>query len=95
MNLRISDSKDGQWSDFPWDWRFDNTKRKKFENMRIKSDKYFLAGKFLIGGIIMNHIISSINALYILRLNDDNNLFLEPSIQLSNGSYNYGLSLRF
>ena len=94
-HLRMRDSKVGQWSDFPWDWRFDNTKRKKFENMRIKSDKYFLAGKFLIGGIIMNHIISSINALYILRLNDDNNLFLEPSIQLSNGSYNYGLSLRF
>ena len=27
----------------------DHTKRKKFENMRIKSDKYFLVGKFLVG----------------------------------------------
>ena len=94
-HLRMRDAKEGQWSDYPWDWRFDNTKRKKFENMRIKSDKYFLAGKFLIGGIILNHIISSINALYIFRLNDDRTLFLEPSIQESNGSYNYGLSLRF
>ena len=42
--------------------------------MRIKSDKYFLVGKFLVGGVIMNHIISSINTLYILRINEGNTL---------------------
>jgi len=94
-HLRMRDSKEGQWSDHPWDWRSDHTKRKKFENMRIKSDKYFLVGKFLIGGVIMNHIISSINALYILRINEDNTLSLKPSIQKSNGIYRYGLSLEF
>ena len=66
-----------------------------FENMRIKSDKYFLVGKFLVGGIIMNHIISSINTLYILRINEGNTLSLKPSIQRSNGIYIYGLSLEF
>ena len=94
-HLRMRDSKGGQWSDHPWDWQSDHIKRKKFENMRIKSDKYFLVGKFLVGGIIMNHIISSINTLYILRINEGNTLSLKPSIQRSNGIYRYGLSLEF
>ena len=94
-HLRMRDSKEGQWSDHPWDWQLDHIKRKKFENMRIKSDKYFLVGKFLVGGVIMNHIISSINTLYILRINEGNTLSLKPSIQKSNGFYRYGLSLEF
>ena len=94
-HLRMRDSKEGQWSDYPWDWQSDHNKRKKFENMRIRSDKYFLVGKFLVGGVIMNHIISSINTLYILRINEDNTLSLKPSIQKSNGIYRYGLSLEF
>ena len=94
-HLRMRDSKEGQWSDYPWDWQSNHIKRKKFENMRIKSDKYFLAGKFLVGGIIMNHIISSINTLYIFRINEDNTLSLKPSIQKLNGIYRYGLSLEF
>ena len=94
-HLRMRDSKEGQWSDHPWDWQSDHIKRKKFENMRIKSDKYFLVGKFLVGGIIMNHIISSINTLYILRINEGNTLSLKPSFRRSNGIYRYGLSLEF
>ena len=94
-HLRMRDSKVGQWSDYPWDWQSDHIKRKKFEDIRIKSDKYFLVGKFLVGGIIMNHIVSSINTLYILRINEENTLSLKPSIQKSNGIYRYGLSLEF
>tara|TARA_B100000212_G_scaffold226240_1_gene171796 strand:- start:5 stop:520 length:516 start_codon:yes stop_codon:yes gene_type:complete len=94
-HLRMRDSKEGQWSDYPWDWQSDHSKRKKFEKMRIKSDKYFLVGKFLVGGVIMNHIISSINTLYIIRINEDNTLLLKPSIQKINGIYRYGLSLEF
>ena len=94
-HLRMRDSKEGQWSEHPWDWQFDHNKRKKFENMRIKSDKYFLVGKFLIGGIIINHIVSSINTLYIFRINEENTLSLKPSIQKLNGVYRYGLSLEF
>ena len=94
-HLRMRDSKEGQWSEHPWNWRSDHIKQKKFENMRIKSDKYFLVGKFLVGGIIMNHIVSSINTLYILRINEENTLSLKPSIQMLNGIYRYGLSLEF
>ena len=94
-HLRMRDEKKGQWSEHPWDWNKNDTNRKKFENMRIDSDKYFLAGKFLIGGIIMNHIISSINTLYITRLNSDNKISLKPLIYNINGDYKYMISLEF
>ena len=94
-HLRMRDSKEGQWSEHPWDWQSKHIKRKKFENMRIKSDKYFLVGKFLVGGLIMNHIVSGINTLYILRSNEENTLSLKPSIQKLDGIYIYGLSLEF
>ena len=94
-HLRMRDGKKGQWSEHPWDWNKNNANRKKFENMRINSDKYFLAGKFLVGGIIMNHIISSINTLYITRLNSDNKISLRPLIYNLNGDYKYMISLEF
>ena len=94
-HLRMRDSKEGQWSNHPWDWQNDNYKRAKFENMRIESDKYFLAGKFLIGGVILNHIISSINTLYIIRLNEESKISLVPSIERSTSSYKYVLSFYF
>ena len=91
----MRDEKIGQWSEHPWDWNKNHANRKKFENMRIDSDKYFLAGKFLIGGIIMNHIISSINTLYITRLKSDNKISLKPSIYNLSGNYKYMISLEF
>ena len=94
-HLRMRDEKIGQWSEHPWDWNNNHANRKKFENMRIDSDKYFLAGKFLIGGIIMNHIISSINTLYITRLNSDNKISLKTLIYKSNRDYKYMISLEF
>ena len=94
-HLRMRDEKIGKWSEHPWDWNKNHANRKKFENMRIDSDKYFLVGKFLIGGIIMNHIISSINTLYITRLKSDNKISLKPSIYNLNGDYKYMISLEF
>jgi len=94
-HLRMRDGKKGQWLEHPWDWNKNDAKRKKFENMRINSDKYFLAGKFLIGGIIMNHIISGINTLYITRLNLDNKISLKPSMYNLDGNYKYMISLEF
>ena len=93
-HLRMRDSKEGEWANHPWDWQSDEFKRKNFEKMRIRSDKFFLGGKFLIGGIIMNHIISSINTLYLIRIDEENSISLKPSIQILNGSYIYGFSLQ-
>ena len=91
----MRDEKKGQWVEHPWDWNKNDAKRKKFENMRIDSDKYFLAGKFLIGGIIMNHIISGINTLYINRLGLDNKITLKPSMYNLDGNCKYMISIEF
>ena len=63
--------------------------------MRINSDKYFLAGKFLIGGIIINHIISGINTLYLTRLSFDNKISFKPLLSNVNGDFKYMISLEF
>jgi hypothetical protein len=94
-HLRMRDDKEGQWQDFPWDWGDNDDKRKKFENMRIASDKYYLGGKFLIGGIIMNHIISAINTLYIIRLNEDKKLSLKSSINYNQKNLQYIITMQF
>ena len=43
----------------------------KFEKMRINSDKLAKYGQYTLGLITLNHIVSSINSLYLSRLNDD------------------------
>ena len=44
---------------------------KKFEEMRIRSDKLSKYGEYTIGIITLNHIISAINSLYLSRLNEN------------------------
>ena len=66
-HLRMRDGMEGKWAGRNWQW--DTVKhREKFESMRIQSDRLSLAGQFFIGGIILNHIVSAIDALYLYRL---------------------------
>ena len=51
-----------KWS---WDTR---SNMEKFELMRIRSDYFAKAGEYIIGTIVLNHIVSAIDALYLLRL---------------------------
>ena len=94
-HLRMRDAKEGQWEKYPWNWGNNDDQREKFEKMRISSDKYYLGGKFLIGGIIMNHIISTINTLYIIRLKEGTELSSRPSLNLKDRSIKYLISMKF
>lgn len=51
-----------QWS---WDTR---SNMEKFELMRIRSDYFSKAGEYILGAIVLNHIVSAIDALYLVRL---------------------------
>ena len=93
-HLRMRDSKEGQWSSSPWYWEGGEEYRKKFEKMRIDSDKLYFTGRFIIGGIILNHIISGINALYISRVNDKN-YSLSPMVKFHSNDVQYLLSVKF
>ena len=93
-HLRMRDSKEGQWSSSPWYWEGGEKHRRKFEKMRIDSDKLYFTGRFIIGGIILNHIISGINALYISRVNDKNYSF-SPMVKFHSNHVHYLFSLKF
>ncbi len=92
-HLRMRDGKEGQWSSYPWLWGGGNSFRKRFERMRIDSDKLFFTGKFIIGGIMLNHIVSGINALYLKRLKNNNKLSLSPMIEINNNDIRYLFNL--
>ena len=80
-----------------WDWQWDSEdNRKKFEDHRIKSDKYALATKFVIGGIILNHIISAIDALYLqnISLNEKVSLQTLYNSQTQSVQYSFSVSLK-
>ena len=88
-HLRMRDGKEGQWSSHPWFWEGGDVYRKRFEKMRIDSDKLFFTGKFIIGGIILNHIVSGINALYLTRTDSKKIYSFSPSIKLHKNEMRY------
>ncbi len=93
-HLRMRDGKEGQWSSYPWLWEGGSSLRTRFERMRINSDKLFFTGKFIIGGILLNHIVSGINTLYLTRLKNNNRLSLSPVIEINNNDIRYLFNLQ-
>ena len=93
-HLRMRDGKAGQWSSYPWLWDGGDSYRDRFEKMRIDSDKLFFSGKFIIGGIILNHIVSGINTLYLTKLQNSKRLSLLPSLEMHNNEIHYLFNVR-
>jgi hypothetical protein len=75
-------------SDLFWKWDSD-VSRQQYRQLRISSDKVFNNGKFVIGTILLNHIISAVNAARLVRMYNtsmDSKLeswWLESSLQES------------
>ena len=78
-----------------YDWAWDTeSNRKKFENMRINSDGLAKTGEFLIGAIVLNHIISAIDALYLVRLQRIQSINLNPVLHQNRYS-GFNINIRF
>ena len=93
-----------RWRDFNaiyeqnnnWNWYWDDdNNRKSFEKMRIKSDTWKLRASFLVGGMVLNHIISSIDALYLFKLSNIDNIDVLPTYYQKIDQYNISLSISF
>ena len=93
-----------RWRDFNaiyeqnknWNWSWDDDNNmKSFEKMRIKSDTWKLRASFLVGGMILNHIISAIDALYLFRISNIENIDVLPSYYQNIDQYNLSLSINF
>lgn len=49
-----------------WEWDSDEN-RERFESLRVASDNAFRRSLFVIGGIVINHVISGIDAVRLAR----------------------------
>ncbi|MBC8215086.1 MAG: hypothetical protein H8E64_01045 [Candidatus Marinimicrobia bacterium] len=80
----------------PWDWQWDTSKhQERFESMRISSDKWALTGQFLIGGIILNHVISAIDVMYLKRMDAIESVSVAPTYHPENRTFSFSLIVDF
>ena len=95
-HLRMRDGEESKWDLQPWEWNRAGN-RQKFEKMRIESDKLYFASRFLIGGIILNHIVSGIHSLYLSRNQNDLglNYSMYPQINYHKNDIFYQLNIDF
>ena len=82
---------DKKWS---WDWDTD-ANRKAFEKKRINSDQLKLAATFGIGALMVNHIVSAIDVLYLKRVIADGKLSIKAYQDFEIRSLGYALTLEF
>ena len=95
-HLRNREIDDLYLDDNKWSWGWDlELNRKIFENKRIRSDQLELFATFSVGALILNHLISSIDALYLKRISSNNSLSINPYKNLILGSIGYSLTLSF
>ncbi len=79
----VYDQEDDKWT---WDSK---ENMKKFETMRINSDMLLKTSEYILGAITLNHILSSIDSLYLSRLKREKEFSFYPLI----GIYKNGLQL--
>jgi len=91
LRFRENDALYEETEEWIWEWDTDDN-RSTFESTRIKSDIWKLGGKFLIGGLVVNHIVSAIDALYLTRISNLNNVLLIPTIDPVQESVGFQLS---
>ena len=79
-----------------WAWAWDSgNNRERFENMRIASDSWSLRGSFLIGGVVLNHIVSAIDALYLSRISNIKETVVFPYYNLHSDKIGISLTVSF
>lgn len=78
-----------------WNWDWDTEKkRKEFEDLRIESDRIKLLGKFFIGGIVLNHIISTIDVYYLKNISLKEKIEVSTYINPDNYALVYSIELK-
>ena len=78
-----------------WNWSWDTSaNRKYFESRRIYSDKLKLFSTFAMGGLFLNHFVSSIDALYLKRLTASKNFSILPYIEKNDMILGYKFELK-
>ena len=93
-----------RWRDFnalyedndTWAWAWDSgNNRERFENTRIASDSWRLRGSFLIGGVVLNHIVSAIDALYLSKISNIQETVVSPNYNPHSDKMELSLTVYF
>ncbi len=93
-----------RWRDFnalyedndTWAWVWDSSNnRERFENTRIASDSWRLRGSFLIGGVVLNHIVSAIDALYLSKISNIQETVVSPNYNPHSDKMELSLTVYF
>ena len=93
-----------RWRDFnalyedndTWAWAWDSSNnRERFENTRIASDSWRLRGSFLIGGVVLNHIVSAIDALYLSKISNIQETVVSPNYNPHSDKMELSLTVYF
>jgi len=76
-HLRFRESEDLYLPDQQWSWDLE-INRKKFKEMRINADIMKRRINFIIGSVIINHIVSSIDVYYLKGVKNNTSLYIDP-----------------
>ena len=77
-----------------WNWDSENS-RIEFRNLRVNHDRLKKTASFITGAIVMNHLISAIDALYLTRISKLENISYNPGIDFVSGTYQHSVTIRF
>ena len=80
-----------RWS---WDWDEDSN-RNAFEQKRILSDQMKQVATFGAGAIVLNHIVSAIDALYLKRIGSKKKLTVQPWVPSEMVGVGYSFTVHF
>ncbi len=80
---------DQSWN---WDWK-STAHRKKFRDLRIKNDRLKQTTQFLIGAVVLNHLVSAIDALYLGRVMNARSVSSLPTFDPVTGNYMLSFSI--
>jgi|TARA_B100002003_G_scaffold83295_1_gene77763 hypothetical protein len=81
-------------SEWSWEWSSDS-KREKYRDYRVASDTWALGAKFIAGSIVINHIVSAIDALYLQRISQIEVVSVTPMIHPTSGRSGLSLTIQF
>ena len=87
-HLRFRESEDLYLPDHQWSWDLE-INRIEFKKMRINADKTKRRTNFIIGSIIINHIVSFIDVHYLKGMKNNTSLYINPVSKGINFKYEF------
>ncbi|MBT3215994.1 MAG: hypothetical protein HOD97_07830 [Candidatus Marinimicrobia bacterium] len=95
-HLRFRDNDALYALDTEWNWEWDEANhRTTFERMRIRGDILTKATSFLVAGVVLNHVISAIDAAYLQNIAQGVTLDVVPKIDIESKSSSLSFSIKF